>query len=221
MPSRRAKSSGAAIEATKNGPYVVKGKVRIEDSQGNLLSLEGEVYLCRCGGSHNKPYCDSSHLSNRFVGEPPAKDNGSFKEYPGNALVIRDNRTVCAHVGYCLKGAPEVFQRDRDPWIVPDAGDPPEVVKETISRCPSGVLAYIENGVLSAEWERPPGVRVSKDGPYEVVGGVELQGQLKIQPVVQEHYALCRCGGSSRKPYCDGTHVRIGFRDEGKPGEES
>ncbi len=72
-------------------------------------------------------------------------------------------------------------------------------------------------------------ITVSKNGPYIVTGGVPLiqeeicnddEGycrtwrEVKKFPV-QEQYALCRCGQSKNKPFCDGTHADIGFRDDG------
>ena len=51
------------IKASENGPYVVRGPVRIVDGDGNEYDLSGRetVLLCRCGGSTNKPFCDSTH----------------------------------------------------------------------------------------------------------------------------------------------------------------
>ena len=68
-------------------------------------------------------------------------------------------------------------------------------------------------------------VKVTKNGPYLVSGGVPLSEQIictdtdgqchgwkegKKYPV-QENYALCRCGHSRNKPFCDGTHAKIKF----------
>lgn len=202
------------IEASENGPYVVKGLKSLSRSGGEALPTGSETYLCRCGGSKSKPFCDSTHLSKGFSGKPMATQNGKFVDYEGTELVIHDNRTVCAHVGYCVKGAPAVFDKKRQPWIEPDAGDPAEKVKETIARCPSGSLAYTEHGERREAWDREPSITVATHGPYEVRGGIHLRGQVKVPPVVPEHYALCRCGESKRKPYCDGTHREVGFKDE-------
>jgi CDGSH-type Zn-finger protein len=68
-------------------------------------------------------------------------------------------------------------------------------------------------------------LKVSKNGPYLIYGGIPIQKQIIIadsegtatewQPStkypIQEKYALCRCGQSKNKPFCDGTHVKTGF----------
>lgn len=59
------------------------------------------------------------------------------------------------------------------------------------------------------------GVRISAydDGPFLVVGAVEITDSAGNRfPVRKETVALCRCGASEGKPFCDGTHSRIGFR---------
>jgi 3-phenylpropionate/trans-cinnamate dioxygenase ferredoxin subunit len=55
-------------------------------------------------------------------------------------------------------------------------------------------------------------IKVSRNGPYIVKGSVELQdADGKTYPAKQT-FALCRCGGSTTKPFCDGTHSKIGFQ---------
>jgi len=59
------------------------------------------------------------------------------------------------------------------------------------------------------------GVRISAydDGPFLVTGAVEITDAAgKSFPVRKETVALCRCGASAGKPFCDGTHSKIGFR---------
>lgn len=57
-----------------NGPLIVRGKLRVEATDGQLLSEEGEVFLCRCGRSARKPFCDGAHKSCGF------RDAGSFSD---------------------------------------------------------------------------------------------------------------------------------------------
>lgn len=56
-------------------------------------------------------------------------------------------------------------------------------------------------------------IRLRKNGPYVVEGDevtvVDWDGAEYV--VDRRPIALCRCGGSTRKPFCDGTHSRIGF----------
>jgi CDGSH-type Zn-finger protein len=56
------------IKVRESGPYLVRGNVTLTDADGNQYIIEGEnVALCRCGGSHTKPFCDGSHRDNGFA----------------------------------------------------------------------------------------------------------------------------------------------------------
>jgi CDGSH-type Zn-finger protein len=56
-------------------------------------------------------------------------------------------------------------------------------------------------------------IRPSKNGPYIVEGTVELFDTEGNKITVEKpRLALCRCGASSNKPFCDGTHSKIGFQ---------
>jgi CDGSH iron-sulfur domain-containing protein 3 len=63
--------SEVTIQVTKNGPFIVKGPIKVLDSQGNevpLPAVAGAVALCRCGASMNKPFCDGNHAKIKFQG---------------------------------------------------------------------------------------------------------------------------------------------------------
>ena len=76
-----------------------------------------------------------------------------------------------------------------------------------------------------------PKVVVTKNGPYLVTGGIPLARQTIVADSAgnserwregdtfpaRENYALCRCGRSASKPFCDGSHAKIGFRDSPLP----
>lgn len=50
------------ITPLKNGPYMVKGSFTVTDPEGKEFEVSGDTaYLCRCGGSSNKPFCDGTH----------------------------------------------------------------------------------------------------------------------------------------------------------------
>jgi uncharacterized Fe-S cluster protein YjdI len=134
-------------------------------------------------------------------------------EYRGQRITIHDNRAVCSHAGYCTDSLASAFKSEAEPWIDPDGADVEQII-ETIRKCPSGALRYSIDGVEAKDRDREPTITVSKDGPYVVVGAPELQGEEQSRPESAEHYTLCRCGGSRNKPFCDGTHWHINFRDE-------
>jgi CDGSH-type Zn-finger protein len=57
------------IKALKNGPYEVKGPVDLVHSDGQTKpAADDPIYLCRCGHSATKPYCDGSHKKAGFQG---------------------------------------------------------------------------------------------------------------------------------------------------------
>ena len=61
------------IKAFKNGPYEVSGEVAVVDHQGNGYPTQGNaVYLCRCGQSAKKPFCDGTHAKVGFKAEETA-----------------------------------------------------------------------------------------------------------------------------------------------------
>jgi hypothetical protein len=88
-----------------------------------------------------------------------------------------------------------------------------EEIVATVRKCPSGALSYAIDGVEAEDVVRPPKVMVTDNGPYAVSGGIELMGAQFADGASHEHYTLCRCGASRNKPFCDGSHWRVEFRD--------
>jgi len=201
------------IDPFPDGPYLVQGLENLSNRKGPLRS-RSNMALCRCGGSGNKPFCDGTHAK---IGFSSAKDPDRVKDerrdYEGRDITIHDNRGICAHIGFCTDGLPEVFRQKQKPWIDPDASDA-EKIAATIRKCPSGALSYSRDGVEHRDREGEPALFVSPDGPYMVSGGPALVDSEWGEGASQEHYALCRCGGSKNKPFCDGTHWYIEFKDD-------
>lgn len=207
---------GPTITCSPNGPYVVRGLGNLRNSRGEPLDTQRNIALCRCGGSANKPFCDGTHSKIGFTSarERSEAPSSSYDEYPGRDITVLDNRTVCAHAGHCTDGLPAVFRMDQEPWIDPDGADP-EAVTRTVRACPSGALSYAIQGIAYTPDATEPGITVSKNGPYWVVGGLRLVDEVTgQQPQSATHYALCRCGHSRNKPFCDGAHWDAGFRDD-------
>lgn len=203
-----------SITCSANGPLVVKGLQNLRSSKGEALRTRATIALCRCGGSANKPFCDGTHARIGFKGDNTAERGADTVErYAGPEIEILDNRFICAHVGACTESLAEVFRYGKEPWIDPH-GAPAQRIEEAIRRCPSGALAFARSGREVRDVGREPGITVSRNGPYHVVGGVELDTEAWGAGASREHYALCRCGESRNKPFCDGSHWEAGFEDE-------
>ncbi len=130
--------------------------------------------------------------------------------YEGKEISIHDNRVICSHAAECVKQLSSVFRLEARPWI--DAnGAQVDTIIGVINKCPSGALSYTINEVHHRDQDRDPMIQIAKNGPYDVSGNVALKVEEELQPPSKEHYSLCRCGASKNKPYCDGSHKRVGF----------
>jgi len=202
------------IAPSLNGPYLVTNVDRLVNSKGERIDARPEMALCRCGGSANKPFCDGTHArigfsSAKLPGRvPDRRDN-----YVGERITIHDNRGICQHSGICTEKLAPVFRLRQEPFVDPH-GTEAEAIIETVRKCPSGALSYTVGGIENRDQDREPTITVSKDGPYRVTGRIALKDAAWAEGASTEHYALCRCGGSKNKPFCDGTHWTIKFKDE-------
>ena len=131
------------IVPTPMGPLCVSGRIELRSADGSLIVKDTRLTLCRCGQSHNKPFCDNGHRGAGFD----------------------------------------------DPGAVANGGGPPATV----------------NGLL---------LTASLNGPFVADGAFILRGADGQGQYQATNCELCRCGGSGNKPFCDGTHERIGFRSE-------
>jgi CDGSH-type Zn-finger protein len=69
------------ITPRDNGPYMVRGPVKLVDAEGNEFTLQGDtILLCRCGGSSNKPFCDATHRKINFQAVNRAKAEASSSQ---------------------------------------------------------------------------------------------------------------------------------------------
>ncbi len=202
------------IESRDSGPYVISNVSNFKTSRAESVKTARTMVLCRCGKSGSKPHCDGTHTkidfnSSKIEGRQPDR----VDDYVGKEITIHDNRGVCSHAGYCTDNLPSVWRMQTEPWIDPDGASVEEIIR-VIEMCPSGALSYTLKGIKHDAVEREPGISLRKDGPYYVEGGIGLEDYNGSTPESNEHYALCRCGGSKNKPFCDGTHWYINFKDD-------
>jgi uncharacterized Fe-S cluster protein YjdI len=132
------------------------------------------------------------------------------KEYATEEIVVEWEPRLCIHSKNCVRALPQVFDDSRRPWVKVDAATADEV-EAAVARCPSGALRTRRIGVPTATRQQQPEVRASANGPLLVSGGVRIVDAEGTVLYEGERAALCRCGGSGNKPFCDGTHEKIGF----------
>jgi CDGSH-type Zn-finger protein len=76
-----------SIEPRPNGPYLVNRITDCRNSKGEPIRTEPTMYLCRCGGSSNKPFCDGTHKRIGFSGERLSDPSASkTDDYVGKKL---------------------------------------------------------------------------------------------------------------------------------------
>ncbi len=228
---------GKKIVVRKNGPYVVHGDVplvrksQVVSEHGEPLTWKkgasiktSEAYtLCCCGQSSKKPFCDGTHARIDFDGTESA-DTGVTAERQvvyagGTKIVVKRDYSLCMESGFCSNRITDIQK------MVPDTDDTQvrAQVMAMIERCPSGSFTYsIEEGEVDIEPDLPRQVAVTteitSDGP--IAGPLWVTGNIPIeradgQPLeTRNRVTLCRCGLSSGKPLCDGTHRAMGITED-------
>lgn len=131
------------------------------------------------------------------------------RTYANDKIKVFWDSEKCIHAGYCTGGLPQVFDTSKRPWIDINGADPEEI-KRVVDLCPTGALAY----EVPHQPEQPAvTIQVLKDGPYRICGNVRLTDPGGNVIETGRICALCRCGGTKRSPFCDGSHRRIHFKD--------
>ena len=216
------------IKIVKDGPYVIDANIPVSDvvsidsKDGGILDYEiekryeqtgSDKYICRCGHSGNKPFCDGTHVKIGFDGTET--DNrmcyDDEAEYvKGPVYDFMDNQNLCAVARFC--------DRYEGFWYAFDNADEPHnkaYVEEVGCKCSSGRLTLIDKSTgekLEPQLEKE--IYLVKDDPVEhlgpiyVKGGIQIIGADGFEYEVRNRVTLCRCGESGNKPFCDGTHVQ-------------
>jgi CDGSH-type Zn-finger protein len=212
-----------SITVAANGPYLVAGNValhRRREMQSELgepmtwtttstLETKDRFALCRCGQSGGKPFCDGTHARIGFEADDVA--SGTYDERAdvvGGDVNVRYDQHICVHAGFCGTTVTNVWEE------AAKTGDTSARMHAIamIEHCPSGALTYEFDGVVN-EPLFPQAVAVVNDGPLWVTGGVSVTNSDGTTLEVRNRVTLCRCGASSNKPLCDGSHKDVGFTE--------
>jgi CDGSH-type Zn-finger protein len=219
------KNEKYSIKVCKNGPCLVSGgiplleKIIRYDSKLDTCQWEdGITYppqdqyaLCRCGQSHNKPFCDETHLKDKFDGTETAnhllyRDEAVVIDGPG--LNLGDAKILCASARFCHRagGIWNIIKTSNNP------GDKKIAIEEAAD-CPSGRLViYDKETGKQIEPILKPSIALIDDpyiktlGPIWVRGGIPIKSSDDKLYEIRNRVTLCRCGKSKNKPFCDSSH---------------
>jgi CDGSH-type Zn-finger protein/uncharacterized Fe-S cluster protein YjdI len=141
-----------------------------------------------------------------------------IRTYWSDEIVVTYDAGRCIHAAECVRGLPGVFDTGKRPWIQPENASADEIA-EVVMRCPTGALHFERKDGAAAEPASDTNtIRVRERGPLVLRGAIELR--LADGTVVRDtRMALCRCGASENKPFCDNSHGRAGFAGTGELGE--
>jgi len=213
------------INVTKNGPYVVNGKIPITDQiivvnedgipvkwqKGKEYSSQEKCLLCRCGHSKTKPFCDGTHTKISFDGTETANGEPYLKQaknIDGPELRLTDIQDLCASARFCHR-AGEIWN------LIPksDNKTTKQTAIEEACDCPSGRLAVWDKKTrkqIEPNFKHAIGLiedpQLKCSGPIWVQGGIQVTSAEGQPYEVRNRVTLCRCGKSTIKPFCDSSH---------------
>ncbi|MFA5080821.1 MAG: CDGSH iron-sulfur domain-containing protein [Candidatus Paceibacterota bacterium] len=221
------------VKIEKDGPYHILGDIPLEKEfivpdnnneplnwkKGEKYKTEGEYYLCRCGKSGNKPFCNGMHQKIGFDGtETASKENYEkvAEKISGPGMDLMDNPNLCAGARFC--------HRQGGTWDLTKKSDNQklkEVAIEEACNCPSGRLVAIDKkSGKEIEPDFIPSISIIEDIPAKVSGPLWVKGKITIESSNGSIYenrnrqTVCRCGKSCNKPFCDGSHIENNFNDK-------
>ncbi len=140
------------------------------------------------------------------------------KTYTNGEVTVYWKPDLCIHSTKCFHSLPEVFNPKIRPWIQLDKSTTDKII-ETVKNCPSGALSFKNNSeILNEEKQMAEPltnssvrIEVTNSGPLMVTGNCVIINKDGTETIKEGKFALCRCGQSTRKPFCDGTHKSITF----------
>ena len=139
--------------------------------------------------------------------------------YTGEKIDVSYDAGRCIHAAECISRLHAVFDNSKRPWVQPDAGLA-DGVAATVLHCPSGALHYDrKDGGAAEPVPTNNTIRLDENGPLYVRGDVTVINSAGEVMVHDTRVALCRCGASDNKPFCDNSHISIGFAAPGTVAE--
>ena len=208
------------ITPIDDGPLKVENAPILRDDRGFKVETKETAFLCRCGASRNKPFCDGSHKKFGFSSSqdddhPRNKAIAYTGTVEGREVTVSYTPMLCSHAAECQRLHNAVFDPTARPWIQPENGTLAGI-RAVVFACPSGALRMDEGEGEPHQLgpdRQTVEISVAKNGPYQV-RNVALDADFNGVGASEEKFVLCRCGHSKNKPFCDGSHRDAGWEDD-------
>lgn len=144
----------------------------------------------------------------------------STLKYTNGDVTVVWKPDTCIHSRICWTELKEVFDPTKRPWINIQ-GSTTERMIEQVRKCPSGALSYFMNQEEASRTAQPDvlaeetkitNIHIKPNGPILVNTDCHITHSNGETEIKKGNTALCRCGASANKPYCDGSHRKIDFQ---------
>ena len=139
-----------------------------------------------------------------------------LQTFATDGITVTYDPNVCIHAAECVRRLPSVFDTSVARWIRPDRAAEDDVMA-TVARCPTGALQATRTVGVPESPDVPATAKVTARGPVHLRGELSIRDHTGAVIATGKRFALCRCGASHNKPFCDGSHRAAGFSDPGVP----
>jgi CDGSH-type Zn-finger protein/ferredoxin/uncharacterized Fe-S cluster protein YjdI len=146
----------------------------------------------------------------------PRRTSHKLRRYDAEDITISYDVKRCIHAEECVRGLPRVFDPGRRVWVDATQANPGEIAN-IVQRCPTGALHFRRtDGGVEEPTPDSNEVRIAPNGPLYFWGDLEIHTPTAV--LKETRAALCRCGASRNKPFCDNSHADIAFRASDESG---
>ncbi len=133
--------------------------------------------------------------------------------YTNKDITVTWKPNICIHSKICWSQLREVFDPAKKPWINMEGSSTEKIIAQ-VQQCPSGAISFTYNNEqATAPTDAPAAtvIEISNNGPILIKESCIIKHSNGTEEIKTGTVALCRCGASSNKPYCDGSHRKTGF----------
>jgi uncharacterized Fe-S cluster protein YjdI len=132
------------------------------------------------------------------------------QSYSNKEITVFFKPRLCIHAAVCIRELPKVFNLNRDPWVDVNGASTDEIIG-CVERCPTGALYYerISEDKPSSSKVNETLVTLMKNGPLIIHNDCKFIDENGIIQIRKGKTAFCQCGLSSKKPFCDGSHIKL------------